>query len=180
MKKTLIHDILNFWFADEVAPFWFQSTAEFDAQLKQRYELVWQQAVDGLLDHWQHNPDGALALVIVLDQFPLNMFRGQGKRYSSEAKARTIADFAIDKGFDQQLSAQQQAFLYLPFMHSESITDQQKSIALYDAAGLDVNAKFARHHYDVIKRFGRFPHRNKELNRRSTPEEIAYLKTANW
>ncbi len=180
MSDTLINGIIDFWFSDEVSALWFKSTDEFDAELKQRYETVWQQATDGLLDHWKTNARGALALVIILDQFPLNMFRGQGKRYSSEAKSREIANFAIDNALDKELSPKQKAFLYLPFMHSELLADQQKSIDLFTAAGLDDNAKFAQHHYGVIERFGRFPHRNEELGRKSSAEEIAYLKTSNW
>lgn len=180
MSQTLITEINEFWFSDEVSALWFKSTNEFDAQLKERYELVWQQASDGLLDHWKESAEGALALVIILDQFPLNMFRGLGKCYSTEAKSRETASYAIEKNLDRYLTNKQKAFLYLPYMHSESLKDQQKGIDLFEAAGLDDNARFAHHHFGVVERFGRFPHRNDELGRESTNEEIAYLKTANW
>lgn len=176
MSQVLIDEILEFWFSDPVAALWFKSTDEFDADLKQRYELIWQQAADGLLDHWIETAQGALALVIILDQFPLNMFRGQAISYATEAKSREIANDAVAQGLDTDLTDTQKTFLYLPFMHSENLKDQQISIALFEAAGRADNAKYARHHYAVIERFGRFPHRNEALGRRSTAQEIAYLK----
>jgi len=180
MKHSLINEILEFWFSDEVKALWFKSTDEFDEQLKQRYETVWQQASDGLLDHWKETAQGAVALVIILDQFPLNMFRGDAKRYSTEAQSREIVRYAIFQHLDDALSKQQKAFLYLPFMHSEDLKDQQMGVDLFTAAGLEDNARYAHHHYSVVERFGRFPHRNVELGRDSTEEEISYLKTANW
>lgn len=180
MSNTLINRLLDYWFSAEVSALWFKSTDEFDAELTQRYELIWQQARDGLLDHWKQSAEGAVALVIILDQLPLNMFRGQAKRYSTEAKSREIAHYAIKHDFIINMPKKHQAFLYLPFMHSEDLSDQQLGIDLFAAAGLKDNVKYARHHYDVVERFGRFPHRNKELSRESTPEEIEYLKTANW
>jgi len=180
MSESLINEIIDFWFSDRVTALWFKSTDEFDAELKLKYETVWQQAADGLLDYWKKNPQGAVTLVIILDQFPLNMFRGQGKRYSSEAKSRDIAIYAIENDLDKVLTPKQKAFLYLPFMHSENLSDQQKGIDLFKSAGLEDNARYAQHHYGVIERFGRFPHRNEELGRGSSEEEIAYLKTAKW
>lgn len=180
MTDVIINDILSFWFSEQAAPLWFVSTPEFDQQIKNQYEKVWQDAADGKLDDWKETAEGALALVIVLDQFPLNMYRGDGKRYSTEAKAREVARYAIDNKLAQQLPDRQLAFLYLPFMHSEDINDQRYAIELYDAAGLIENAKFAHHHHDVVARFGRFPHRNQELGRVSSAEELEYLKTANW
>ena len=182
MKKDddLIREILDFWFSDEVRPLWFKSTPEFDELLRERYENVWGLARADSYDHWEQEPESALALVIVLDQFPLNMFREDARQYSTEGHARRIARAAIEQGFDQQLSRQQQAFLYLPFMHSESIEDQNTSVALYEKAGLEDNLRYAIHHRDVIKRFGRFPHRNQALGRVSSEEEIEYLKDARW
>ncbi|MBL7004410.1 MAG: DUF924 domain-containing protein [Gammaproteobacteria bacterium] len=180
MNDVLIVSILSFWFSDATEPLWFNSTPEFDSQLQQQYEQVWEQAASGDLDDWKNSADGALALVIILDQFPLNMFRNQAKGYSTEAKAREIAQYAIKNNLTENMSKSQKAFLYLPFMHSEDINDQQRAIDLYDQAGLEGNARYARHHYGVIERFGRFPHRNEALGRVSTQEELDYLKTANW
>jgi len=180
MIDPRISDILKFWFSDAVSPLWFKSTDSFDTELTDKYERIWQQAADGELDHWKESADGAVALSIICDQFPLNMFRGQGKRYSTEAKARDIAQYAIDQGFIKNMSQQHQSFLYLPFMHSENLKEQQVAIDLFAAAKLNDNVKYAQHHFAVIKQFGRFPHRNKELGRDSTDAEIEYLKTANW
>ncbi|MDH3947825.1 MAG: DUF924 domain-containing protein [Gammaproteobacteria bacterium] len=169
--------IVEFWFSDKVRPLWFQSTPEFDAELRDRFESVWQQAAAGKLDIWATTVEGALALVIVLDQFPLNMFRGDALCFSTEAKSREIANLAIENNLDVDLTDEQKAFLYMPFMHSESLVDQDKSVALYEAAGLAENLKFAKHHRDIVRRFGRFPHRNEILGRPSTEEELAYLQS---
>jgi uncharacterized protein (DUF924 family) len=182
MKKDddLIAEILDFWFSEESRSKWFNSTAQFDEEIRQRYEKTWGLARAGSYDHWEEDPEGALALVIVLDQFPLNMFREDARQYSTEAHAREVARHAIEKGFDKAMTPQQRAFLYLPFMHSESLQDQDYAVQLYEQAGLDDNLRYARHHHDVIKRFGRFPHRNAALGRESTAEEQEYLRNANW
>ena len=176
----LIREIIDFWFSEEVKLRWFNSTPQFDDQLRQRYEKTWGLARCGTYDHWEQEADGAVALVIILDQFPLNMFRQDARQYSTEAHARRIAAGAIEQGLDQSMPDSHKAFLYLPFMHSESIEDQQRSVELYENAGLSDNLKYARHHCDIVQRFGRFPHRNEALGRDSTPEEIEYLKQANW
>ncbi|MDX1823596.1 MAG: DUF924 family protein [Thiohalomonadales bacterium] len=167
--------IVEFWFSDAVRPLWFNSTLEFDKQLRDRFEPVWQQAVQGKLDSWAENAEGALALVILLDQIPLNIYRGDPRSFSTEAKARDIAARVIEKSWDRELTDEQKAFLYMPFMHSESLEDQNRSVKLYEAAGLKDNLKFAKHHRDLIHRFGRFPHRNKILGRQSTAAENTYL-----
>jgi len=182
MKKDddLIKEILEFWFSDEVRPLWFKSTPEFDDQLCTSYQQVWGLARAGTYDHWELEPRGALALVIILDQFPLNMFRQDARQYSTEAHAREVAGRAIERGFDSRLTDAQKAFLYLPFMHSESLEDQDRSVELYHRAGLENNLRYAHHHRDVVRRFGRFPHRNALLGRDSSEEELEYLAKANW
>ena len=167
--------IIAFWFSDTVRPLWFKSTAEFDNQLRDRFETLWQDAAAGKLDSWVESTEGALALVILLDQIPLNIYRGEARSFSTEAKAREVAGRAIDKGWDTTLPNEQKAFLYMPFMHSETLGDQERSVSLYEAAGLEYNLKFAKHHQDIIRRFGRFPHRNAILGRQSTDAEEAYL-----
>lgn len=167
--------IVEFWFSDAVRPLWFKSTAEFDYQLRERFEPLWHQAGAGNLDSWAESAEGALALVILLDQIPLNIYRGKARSFSTEAKAREIAERAIDKGWDTTLPDEQKAFLYMPFMHSETLAYQDQAVALYQAAGLEDNLKFAQHHQDIIRRFGRFPHRNEMLGRNSTEAEEAYL-----
>ncbi|MBC8508845.1 MAG: DUF924 domain-containing protein [Chloroflexi bacterium] len=176
----LIEDIIDFWFSDEARNKWFNSTPEFDDLLRGRYEKTWGLARAETYDHWEDEARGALALIIILDQFPLNMFREDARQYSTEDHARRIARHAIDAGLDKKLSKMQQAFVYLPFMHSESLEDQNLAVELYQQAGLTDNLGYAQHHRGVIQRFGRFPHRNQALGRVSTDEEIEYLKKANW
>ena len=176
----LVAEIIDFWFSDEARPRWFNSTPEFDELLRQRYEKVWGLARAGVYDHWAQEPLPALALVIILDQFPLNMFRQDARQYSTEAHARSIAGQLISGGGDQQLSNEQKAFLYLPYMHSEHLKDQDFAVELYEKAGLTDNLRYAHHHREVVQRFGRFPHRNQALGRESSAEEIEYLKNANW
>ena len=170
-------DILDFWFSEPMRSKWFASTPQLDAAIKAQFECVWDAAMHGELDDWQNNPDGCLALVIILDQFPLNMFRGTAKSFTSEAKGRDVARRAIDQVFDQKIDAAHLAFLYLPFMHSEDLADQDLSVQLFGTAGLENNLRFAQHHREIVRRFGRFPHRNIILGRASTPEEIDHLNS---
>lgn len=169
--------ILDFWFDKQVQPLWFNSTAEFDNQVLERFDSLWNKAMQGELEHWTKSPDSTLALIILLDQFPLNMYRGLAKSFASEAVAITTAKQAIEKGFDKQLNPQQKAFFYMPLMHSENLEDQKLSVELFSAPGLEDNAKFAKHHFNLIKRFGRFPHRNAILGRNSSTEELEYLNS---
>ena len=168
-------DIVAFWFAPDVQPLWFAATPDFDEQLRARFLATYRAAAAGQLTDWDTTAEGALALVIVLDQFPLNLFRGQPESFATEAAARVVADRAIARGFDQALPPEQRQFLYLPFMHSEALTDQERSVRLYQQPGLEDSLHFARHHRDLIARFGRFPHRNAVVGRTSTAEELAYL-----
>ncbi len=168
-------EVLDFWFDPSVQPLWFAATPDFDAALRVRFQTTHQAAAAGRLSDWETTPEGALALVIALDQFSLNMFRGQPESFSTEAAARAVADRAIARGFDRVLPPEQRQFLYLPFMHGEALVDQERSVELYQQPGLEEGLRFARHHHDLIRRFGRFPHRNTILGRPSTPEELAYL-----
>jgi len=170
-------EILDFWFSDEVRKLWFKSTPEFDALLRERFEALWTRASCGELDGWLQSAVGCLALVLVLDQFPLNMFRGQAQSFASEAQSREVARVAIDKGFDQDLDARARAFLYMPFMHSEVLADQQLALQLFAQPGLEDNLRFARHHHGIVEKFGRFPHRNEALGRESSESEIEYLNS---
>jgi len=170
-------EILDFWFSDEVRKLWFKSTPEFDALLRERFEALWTRASSGELDDWLQSAAGCLALVLVLDQFPLNMFRGQAQSFVSEAQSREVARLAIDKGFDQDIEPGSRAFLYMPFMHSEVLADQQLALQLFAQPGLEDNLRFARHHHDIVEKFGRFPHRNEALGRESSESEIEYLNS---
>jgi uncharacterized protein (DUF924 family) len=172
---ALPSEVLNFWFSDTARPLWFAATQEFDAALRERFLVTYRAAADGALDAWEATPDGALALAIVLDQFSLNMFRDRPDAFATEAAARGVADRAITREFDQAIPPEQQAFLYMPFMHSEDLADQERSVHLFQQPGLEQALGFARHHQGLIRRFGRFPHRNAILGRASTLEELAYL-----
>lgn len=177
MDETDYQNLLEYWFAEPTRKMWFNATPEFDQQLRHDYLHIWQAAKAGQLNHWQTSAAGALALVIVLDQFPLNMFRGQAESFSTEAQSREVAAQAIAAGLDQQLNNEQKPFLYLPYMHSEDIQDQNRSVELFQQANLTDNVKWAKHHRDIVQRFGRFPHRNAILNRSATDEEVAYLNS---
>lgn len=176
--ETIV-EIIDYWYSPGIRSHWFASTPELDAEIRERYEALWQAATNGELDHWQTSPQGCLALVILLDQFPLNMYRNLPQSFSSEARAIEVAHAAIAKGFDQALRQEQKAFLYMPFMHSEKLADQNLSVKLYTEAGLKQNQHFAEHHRELIRRFGRFPHRNQILGRTSKTGEIEYLSSKN-
>lgn len=177
MNTPSPQDILDFWYTAEMRAKWFASTLQIDAMIRERYASVWESASSGALEHWRDSAAGCLALVIILDQLPLNMFRGTAQSFSTEQQAVAITKHAIDKGFDQQIDKSQLAFLYMPLMHSENMADQDLSVALYETAGLGNNARFARHHREIVRRFGRFPHRNAILGRANTPQEIDYLNS---
>lgn len=169
--------LVDFWFSEEASKHWFNSTSEFDERLQQEYEANWQQAKQGELDHWGETAIGSLALIILLDQIPLNIFRGKPDSFSTEAQSIVVARTAIDKGFDAELTIRQKAFLYMPFMHSEKLKDQALALELFDQPGLEGNLRFSKHHHDIVERFGRFPHRNEILGRESSPTEIEYLNS---
>lgn len=169
--------VLDFWYADAMRKQWFASTPALDAEIRQRFESTWNAARLGELDRWLDQAESALALIIVLDQFPLNMFRGEAKSFATEAQAIAAAKHAISLDYPRQIPRERVAFMYLPLMHSERLADQELCVRLFEAAGLVENARFARHHYDIVQRFGRFPHRNAILGRESTPDEIAYLNS---
>ena len=168
--------VLDFWFADEARSLWFNSTPAFDRQLRNDFESTWRHAALGHLSAWENTPQGALALVIVLDQFPRNLFRDDARAYATDGKALRLASDTIDKGWDQKIPPQRRAFLYMPFQHSEDREDQARSVALFTSLGNKDNLDFTIKHKEIIDRFGRFPHRNEVLGRTSTPEERDFLK----
>ena len=173
------NDILEFWFSERVSPQWFNATKELDDEILQRFGGLWHKALNNELNDWAKTPEGALALVILLDQLPLNMFRGQAKSFKTEALAIKVTKHTVSQGFDKKISKNQLMFLYMPLMHSENIEDQNLSIKLFTEAQLTQNLRFANHHKELILKFGRFPHRNAILGRTSTHEEIEYLNSEN-
>ena len=154
---------------------WYTKNEAFDAEVRQRFLGLWQQAAAGELASWKATDDGALALVIVLDQFPRNMFRGDARTFSTDARALDVASRAIARGADKRIDPDLVEFLYMPFMHSERLADQERCIALFQNGGRPDNVRFAEIHADIIRRFGRFPHRNEVLGRATTAEERAFL-----
>lgn len=166
-------DVLGFW--RHAGPErWFRKDAAFDSEFRARFLGAHDAACRGELDDWAGDAEGALALVILLDQFPRNAFRGTSRMFESDAKAREVARGALRSGFDAQTEAQLRNFFYLPFMHSEQLADQDLALELTRKLG-DEAARHARMHRDIIERFGRFPHRNALLGRATTPEEQRFL-----
>jgi uncharacterized protein (DUF924 family) len=167
------HEVASFW-RDAGAARWFAKDEAFDTEFKARFEAAHHAAATGALDAWASDAEGALALLVLLDQFPRNAWRGSAHMFATDGKARAIARAAIEAGLDQQVDDALRPFFYLPFMHSESLEDQERSVALN--ASLDANTqRYAVLHRDIIARFGRFPHRNRMLGRETTAEEQAFL-----
>jgi len=180
-------DILDFWFgppgsAERERPreVWFKSDLGYDAVLRDSFLADQQCAAAGELDDWTATAEGSVALLLLLDQLPRNLYRGTPQAFATDARAREIAGITVPRGFDREVPAVWRWFIYLPFEHSEVIADQERSMALFAALPRTPEHEeakaYAKRHYDVIKQFGRFPHRNAILGRDSTPEEIAFLK----
>ena len=154
---------------------WYTRDDTFDAEVRRRFLESWRKASAGELSSWEDSDDGALALVIVLDQFPRNMFRDDARTYSSDALAREVARRAIDRGVDARVDPILREFLYMPFMHSEDLGDQLHCVELFRSTDNAESLKYAQGHADIIRRFGRFPHRNRILGRATTPGEREFL-----
>lgn len=173
-RDILPNDVLSFW-REAGRDRWYRRDDTFDAAVRARYLELWQRASAGELSSWEASDDGALALTIVLDQFPRNMFRGDIRTYASDALAREVAGRAIDRGVDTRIDPALLEFLYLPFMHSEHLGDQLRCVELFRRTPNAENLGYAEQHTDIVRRFGRFPHRNRILGRATTPEEQAFL-----
>ncbi len=178
-------EVLDFWFGREGEPgygefreAWFRKDPEFDRTVRERFQDLHEAAARGDLDAWRDEAHSCLALVILLDQFPRNMFRGDPRSYATDRKAQEIAEYAVDRALDRELPAFQRMFLYMPFMHSEDLEHQRRSVELFRVLGGDEegdSSHYAVRHMEIIERFGRFPHRNEVLGRRTTPEEAEFL-----
>lgn len=177
MTDSLQHDagrVVAFW--REAGPQrWFRKSEEFDRDMRERFLPLHELAASGSLDDWAATAEGALALLILLDQFPRNAFRGTARMYATDEHARRMADRAIEAGLDAQIDIPLRAFFYLPYSHSESLADQRRAVALQQALGGDW-LWHARDHAAIIERFGRFPHRNPILGRETTEEERKFLE----
>jgi uncharacterized protein (DUF924 family) len=189
MPPDLAHAeaLIDFWFGPPSSPermrpraVWFEPEGAFDAALRQRFLADHERAAAGALAAWQAVPESCLALVLLLDQLPRNLFRGTPRAFATDPLARQAARQAIDAGFDRGLPPVWRWFFYLPFEHAEDLADQALSLALHASLPEDGDKaevlRYARGHYDIIARFGRFPHRNRILGRASTPEEDAFLR----
>jgi uncharacterized protein (DUF924 family) len=166
--------VIEFWLAAGPDK-WFTKDDAFDAEIRSRFLATYHAVVAGQLADWDNTAEGALALLITLDQFPRNMFRGSAQAFAADPLARQIAERAIARGFDRMVGPVEQQFFYLPFEHSDSPADQERCVALFRATGNAEALKWAELHADIIRRFGRFPHRNAALGRATTAEEQAFL-----
>lgn len=189
-----VSGILQFWFNGIEDGFdvggqtdlWFKGSEAVDREIRQRFGGLVESALAGELSHWQQHRDSALALVILLDQFTRNIYRGSADAFAGDARARGVVEMALERSFDRRLGFVRRTFLYMPLMHSETLSDQQRCVTLFEALLSEVpaegkpmissNLKFARQHRQLIEQYGRFPHRNAALGRPSTAAEIAYLE----
>jgi uncharacterized protein (DUF924 family) len=167
-------DVLTFWRAAGPDK-WFEKEDGFDSEIRARFLTTYEAAVSGALAPWEMTADGALALCVVLDQFPRNMFRDSARSFAADPLARAVADRALMRGFDPAVEPALRGFFYLPFMHAENLADQVRCIALYRTLGDADGIKFAEIHAAIIRRFGRFPHRNKALQRATMADEQVFL-----
>lgn len=178
-------EILEFWFSDRSRALWFEKNQAFDEEIRNRFGTTVAAACQGELESWSETPDGALALLLLLDQFTRNIHRGTPRAFAGDARARAVATAAIERGFDRQIPLDRRHFFYLPFEHSEDAGDQRRSVELFrdwaeahDGAARDralEQMTYVYRHQEIVERFGRFPHRNAILGRESTAKEIQFL-----
>lgn len=172
-------DILAFW--REAGPArWFEKDDAFDAAIRARFLDAYEAAAAGALDGWRETAEGSYALILLLDQFPRNLFRGSPRAFATDEAARDVADAAIANGFDRAFDLPERRFIYMPFMHSEELADQERCLALCAAADDADGVHHAVGHRDIIRDFGRFPHRNPVLGRASSEEEHAFLEAGGF
>ena len=180
-------EVLEFWFGregeegyGEFREAWFTKDAEFDREVRDRFESLHGEAAAGKLEGWKDEARSCLALVILLDQFPRNMFRGDQRTYATDEPARNAARHAVEHAYDRELSPHERLFLYLPFEHSEDLEDQRLSVELFRGLVAETGSEdllgYAVQHEEIVERFGRFPHRNEILGRATTPEEAEFLR----
>ncbi|MCZ4281835.1 DUF924 domain-containing protein [Kiloniella laminariae] len=172
----MIDEVLDFWFAAGMEKRWFVKDPEFDRLIRDKLLPLYQQASAEKLESWRQHGRGSLALCILLDQVPRNLFRNDPRSFATDSYALKVAEQAVAKAWDKTLEEREKVFLYLPFEHSEKLENQEKSLELFAGLGRDSNwYDYAVKHAEIIRRFGRFPHRNAVLGRENTPEEAAFL-----
>ena len=167
--------VLLFWFETLRPEDWYRSNQGIDDLVRDKLGDLHNEAVRGTLDHWQETPAGALALIILFDQVPRNIHRGTARAFATDEKALAVLEKALANRLDGELTPEKRVFLYLPLMHSEDKSNQERSVALLRKLGKESNLDYASRHREIVLRFGRFPHRNAILGRKSTPEEEEYL-----
>jgi uncharacterized protein (DUF924 family) len=172
-------DVLAYWFGLDPQDWWRNDTA-VDEEIRKRFLKLWAEKRQLPVSAFLDDPLTALAAVILFDQFPRNMFRGEAEQFATDHLALAVATAAVNRGFDDRLKSEERGFLYMPFQHSESLAGQQRSLQLFTALGDDYLLGFAKTHHDVIQRFGRFPHRNAILGRAPRPAEVAAGDVAPW
>ena len=179
MRANISNEVLEFWFDPATRHYWFEASPNFDDLVRQRLADLYADAVEGCLDDWKDHANGALALCILFDQVPRNIFRGSAYAFATDAKALSVARHILTLGFDRSyLTDDHRVLCYLPFEHSEDIQDQRLAVQLLsERTADDLSTDYARRHLEIVARFGRFPHRNAVLGRTSTPAELEFLKT---
>jgi uncharacterized protein (DUF924 family) len=179
-------EVLDFWFGregeegyGEFREVWFTKDPEFDREIRDRFEPVYEEASAGKLEAWKNEARSCLALIVLLDQFPRNMYRGDPKMYAADILAQAAARHAVEHAYDRELPPYGRLFAYLPFEHSEDLEDQRFSVELFRSLAAEMGSEdllgYAVRHMEIIERFGRFPHRNEILGRATTPEEAEFL-----
>ncbi len=183
-SRKEVEEVLAFWFGregdegyGEFRKAWFERNEDFDREIINRFAGLHERAASGELDSWKEEPESSLALIIVLDQFPRNMFRGDPRSWATDGAALETSKHAVERAYDRELPAFQRSFIYMPYMHSENLEDQKRCVELFELMGESGknNVEFAVGHKDIIEKFGRFPHRNEILGRETTREEAEFL-----
>ncbi|TKW68602.1 MAG: DUF924 domain-containing protein [Paracoccus denitrificans] len=172
-------DVISFWVDEVGEKGWYEVSAELDQTIRTRFGPAWEK-VDNLVTEWPQSRESALALLILTDQFPRNMFRGDARSFATDKLARRIADEAIAAGYDMATPEPERQFFYMPFEHSEEMGDQNRAVSLFEERMPGENLRHARLHRDVIQRFGRFPWRNDPLGRETTPQERKLLDAGGY
>lgn len=174
-----MNEVIKFWFEELTPADWWKKSDELDQTIKDRFEAIHTQGMKGELSHWRGTAVGRLAEILVLDQFSRNIYRNDARAFASDGMALILAQECVRHGFDKDLAMAKRKFIYMPFMHSESLEVHNEAIELFSVEGMEDNLKFERAHRDIIVRFGRYPHRNEIMGRESTEEEIEFLKGPN-
>ena len=175
-NQARIEEVLKFWFDDLSPDDWFESNEAVDSHIRERFQELHEALLEQVPETWRSSARGCLAAVIVLDQFPRNMYRGTSRAFAADSAALSLAKEALARGFDRELSIDERKFLYMPFEHSENPAEQERSMELFGTLESELDLDYARRHKEIIDRFGRFPHRNEALGRISSPEEIEFIK----